>query len=181
VRCAGERWVWDVEADARRSVTDGRRIRGLVFGVDADRLIVQATAAEVRRYTAGETVDVQQSIGRDLPSPPVSGVATGARKALCVLRTACGCERRMEMPYPPPPDIRVTLLPSIIVAFSIDDSNTVSTVRTFQRHNRHVETQTVTDTMVQYARSELGDDWVRDPMNRSWIRRTEWFEYREVV
>lgn len=84
-------------------------MRGMVFGQDADKLIVAATPAEVRQYGVGQAVnvdhpmmefrravDVMYEHGYDFSRREewIPYSQTGPKGSYEVLlRTACGCER----------------------------------------------------------------------------------------
>lgn len=92
-------------------------MRGIVFGADADCLIVKASAGDVRRYASGERVDVERPVqayqmtlayavnvireyGYEVERRPEQWQSYGWRigdgtepTAMVLLRTRCGCER----------------------------------------------------------------------------------------
>lgn len=88
-------------------------MRGMVFGQDADKLIVAATPAEVRQYGVGQPVHVEPQgmtlqqaadvmyrhgfeFNRMEPWIPAPDAYMGDAREI-TLRTKCGCERKMAV------------------------------------------------------------------------------------
>lgn len=111
----------------------------MVIGQDVTRLVVEASEGDVRRYAKGQFVDVANAIElrnehefyRDLRLDALDG-RHGIFEA--VMRTACGCEKRMIMPMDPPRDIRVAVRGRVdVTAFGDTEPQFADTVTTTVR------------------------------------------------
>lgn len=95
-------------------------MRAMVFGADADKLIVAATASEVRRYAVGQAVDVHDRheaihalveqgwdiVPTDEKYRYQMQPFTDKPVAKCILKTLCGCTQERWADYPWPRDFR---------------------------------------------------------------------------
>jgi hypothetical protein len=90
--------------------------RGIVLTADFDTIVLQATPEDVRRFVKGAHVDVVDD--RELRRHIAEHAHPFHSKGPCVavLKTICGCERKMAIqPGNPPRYIRVPIVKRVSV------------------------------------------------------------------
>ena len=105
--------------------------RGILVRAEGSDLLVQASPADVARFSRGQAVDMAQGLfvsvseaarrlaeegWRIVPSPQIMNDRsyypdTRPSSYPVLLRTRCGCEKSFPAEWPPRPEIRVALAP----------------------------------------------------------------------
>ena len=96
--------------------------RGIVLDADFDRIVLQATPEEVRQFCRGSHVDVvdDREIQRHIREHAHPFHTVGP--VVAVLRTKCGCEKRMPIePGRPPRTIKVPVAKAGVSVFTNGD------------------------------------------------------------
>lgn len=133
-------------------------IRAVCLDASDDRLVLRATPDDVRLFGKGQELDVQQAVlheamdmlarqgWRPQPVPEEMRHMSGwmanelmsGRRSSCAarLRTQCGCERVMMVPWPPPSSVRVAMHDRLSAMAPITAENALQTTTSFIREFR---------------------------------------------